>query len=194
MKTRTVVLLVLLLCGGLSLVAVALCGGAFFFLYKNADASVSPRIDALFAKIDDGTFGDAYLTDTSLEFRERVSQEQWDQIGLVVKQRLGRLKSKSMSQFNARQLNATATIDAVYNASFAKGSGTISVRYRSIGGQWLLDRFYVQSPLLDDISAQQKCPHCGELTPASAKFCANCGKSLKTAKSDHPAERKGKPK
>lgn len=193
MKTRSVVLLVLLICGGLFLVTVVLCGGAAYLFYKNADASVSPRVDALFAKIDNGTFGEAYKTETSPEFRESVSKRQWDQIGLVVKERLGRLQSKSMRQFNAKQINANTVMDVVYDATFAKGSGTISVKYRFVNGQWLLDGFFVKSPTLNDLALQQKCPHCGELTAADAKYCANCGKPLEDAKPIVPAEKKSKP-
>ncbi len=97
-----------------------------------------------------------------------------------------------MTQFNANQVNATTTIDAAYNGVFEKGSGTISVQYRSVNGQWLLNAFCVTSPLLDNVVLSQKCPHCGHLNPASAKFCANCGKPLKDAKAARPAATKHK--
>jgi zinc-ribbon domain len=97
-----------------------------------------------------------------------------------------------MSQFNASQFNATTTIDAAYNAVFEKGHGTISVEYRTVSGQWLLNSFYVNSPLLSEPALTQKCPYCGHLNPASAKFCENCGKPLKKAKAVPAAPTKHK--
>jgi hypothetical protein len=90
-----------------------------------------------------------------------------------------------MRQFNANQFNTTTTMSVVYDATFAKGSGTISVQYSAVSGEWRLDALYVKSPVLDVIL--QKCPHCGELTPASAKFCTNCGKPMKDGKGDKAA-------
>ena len=158
MKTSTIVLLVLLGCGGLFLVMVVLCAGSAFYAYKQTDVNVSPKVDALFAKIDNGTFGETYLTETTPELRAIVSKEKWEQIGLTVKARLGRLKSKSMSRFNASQFNTTTTIDAVYDASFEKGAGTISVRYQSVNGQLLLNSFFVKSPVLDDVRVDAEVP------------------------------------
>ena len=82
MKTRSLVLLIVLGCGGLFAVMVAICAGAFFFAFKSTDAAVSPKVNALFAKIDDGTFGGAYATETSPELRAALSKEKWEQIGL----------------------------------------------------------------------------------------------------------------
>ncbi len=148
MKARTIVLLVLLGCGGLLVAMVALCAGVLFFAYKTTDASVAPNVDALFAKIDNGTFGETYLTETTPELRAGVSKEKWEQIGLAVKTRLGRLQSKSMTKFNVKQVNADTVFDAGYDAAFEKGAGTISVKYKNVNGQWPLDKFSVDSPLL----------------------------------------------
>jgi hypothetical protein len=194
MKTSTAVLLVLLGCGGLFVLIVALCAGGFFFAQNRINAAIEPKVDALFAKIDNGTFGEAYMTETTPRLREAISKEKWAEIGLVINQRLGHLRSKSMRQFSANQVNAITTIDAVYDGSFEKGSGTITVRYTRVAENLLLEGFHVRSPLLDVATLQQECPHCGELTPASAKFCAKCGKALKDDKPAPPAATKGKSK
>jgi hypothetical protein len=192
MKTSTIVLLVLLGCGGLFVVMIALCAGVFFFAQNRTSAAISPKIDALFAKTDDGTFGETYMTETTPALRANISKEKWAEIGLVVKQRLGRLQSKTMKQFSANQFNATTTIDAVYDASFQKGSGTISVRYTGVAGHLLLEAFYIRSPVLDNAALRQECQYCGELTSASAKFCANCGKAMKNGKPARPAGAKSR--
>ena len=61
----------------LSVAAIAACAGFFFFAFKDMDAAVSPKIDALFAAIDDGTFGDTYGTETTPELRAATSQKEW---------------------------------------------------------------------------------------------------------------------
>jgi hypothetical protein len=148
MKTKTIVITVILGCCGLFVVAVAVCGGAFYFIYKNADADVSPQIDRLFAAIDNGTFGDAYLTDTTPEMRAVVSKEKWEQIGKAVKSRLGRLQSKTLTQFNAKYLNADSFLSVAYSATFNKGNGQIRAQFKSVNSQWRLLSIYIDSPLL----------------------------------------------
>ena len=75
MKTRTIVIGIILGCGGLFVVMVAACAGLLFLGFRTTDAAFSPKIDALFAAIDNGTFKDAYYaTQTTPEYREGVSQ------------------------------------------------------------------------------------------------------------------------
>jgi hypothetical protein len=193
MKSRKPLVVIGLACGGGFLV-LAICAGGLYWLYKTADSAVSSKIDALFAMIDNGTFGEAYQTETSPELQKVVSREKWQQIGRVVKQRLGRLCSKSLTQFNVAQFNLSATIKVVYDASFEKGPGTISAQFRTIRGEWRVDSLYVNSSLLVEDAMPHKCSHCGAANPQSAKFCNDCGKPLKEAEPARPAASSAKSK
>lgn len=193
MRTRTIVIGIILACGGLSVIVIAACAGFFFFTFRNMDAAVSPKIDALFAAIDNGTFGDTYATETAPELRQATTRKEWEQLGLAIKTRLGSLKAKKLIQFNIQQFNADRCADVVYSATFEKGSGDIRTRFKSINGEWRLVGFRVNSPeFLKDLSTTA-CPHCGEACPATAKFCPKCGKPLKDHGENKPVSKNDGP-
>ncbi len=178
MKTSTLLILIFTACGGLAVVLIAACAGAFFFLTKNVEADVSPRVDALFAAIDRGTFGATYLTETTPELRKAVSRKEYEDLGRAIKTHLGPLRSKTLTRWNAQQFNAESYVDAAYTGSFEKGSGAISTRFKKVDGQWRLLSFLVTSNAFFTDVATEKCPYCGELNPPGAKFCSSCGKPL----------------
>jgi zinc-ribbon domain/Protein of unknown function (DUF4019) len=184
MKTKTIVILVLSACGTLFIAAIASCAGFFFLTFRNMDATLSPTIDELFAAIDNETFAETYDTHTTAELQQTVTREQYAELGLTIKTRLGSLESKSLRQFNVRQINANRYADVVYNATFENGSGTISGRFKKNGDRWLVVSFHVDSPEFQKDLATGKCPHCGEPHTSNARFCPICGKPLTN---DQPA-------
>ncbi len=178
MKTRTVAI-VILLAGGLGfLTIIAACAGFLFLTYRNLDAEVSPKIDAIFAAIDNGTFGETYSTETAPELRETATLEEYRQLGTMFKTNLGALVSKKLVHFNVQQHNADRYADVTYSATFERGAGTIRTRLKKVESEWLLVALHVDSPALLKLAPTSKCPHCGETHPASAKFCPNCGKAV----------------
>ena len=52
------------------------------------DHEIGP--DALFSRIEDGTFGETYATETAPELRQVATQEQYERIGQTIRTRLGR--------------------------------------------------------------------------------------------------------
>jgi hypothetical protein len=178
MKTKSIVIIIVSACGVLLITAIALCAGFYFLAFRNMDATLSPTIDELFSAIDNGTFAETYDTHTSSELKKAVTREQYEEIGLMIKTRLGSLKSKSLRQFNVRQINANRYADVAYNANFEDGSGTFSGRFIKDGERWLVVSFYVNSPEFQKDLATGKCPHCGEPHSSNAKFCPKCGKPL----------------
>jgi len=178
MKTKTIVIVVVSACGALFIAAVASCAGFFFLTFRNMDTTLSPTIDELFAAIDNETFANTYDTHTTTELQQTVTRQQYGELGLTIKTRLGSLKSKSLRQFNVRQFNANRYADVVYNATFENGSGTISGRFKKDGDRWLVVSFRVNSPEFQKDLATGKCPYCGEPHTSNAKFCPKCGKPL----------------
>src|SRR6188508_2158724 len=100
MKARSIIALVVLLAGGLLLSVIALCGGSLYFAYRQMDTSISAVIDELFVAIDNDKFAETYDTHTTPELQKVASREQYAQLGKMIKTRLGKLKSKSMTRFN----------------------------------------------------------------------------------------------
>jgi hypothetical protein len=175
-------LFVLLGCGGVALLILLGCGGLIVYTamnFKNFDKEVSPAVDKLFAAAASGDFGSTYEADTSAEFKQATTKEQYEQLGATIGTRLGELKSKSLNSFHVSQQNADRYIDVKYAGTFEKGSGTISARFKKDGERWVLVHFNVNSPALLGEALTAKCPHCGEATAASAKFCPKCGKPIK---------------
>jgi len=157
---------------------IAACGGLLFLGYNTANKSVGPEIDRLFAAIDDGTFPQTYETATTQEFRSATSKDQYADIGKAVSTRLGRLKSKSLKNFNMRQHNADSYVDVVYDAQFEKGTGQILAKMKREKGQLKLVNFRVNSPIFTQDIATAKCPKCGAPHASSARFCPSCGAQL----------------
>jgi hypothetical protein len=179
MKSRTLVILIILICGGITLAAIAVCAGFFFFFSQNVESTLSPKIDALFAHIDKGTFGKNYFVETTPEFQSVTSKKDYEKLGVIIKSNLGRLKSKTLQQYNAQQFTTNSFVEVIYSATFEKGEGTIRVRFKKVNGDWRLLNFFVNSPAFVKNIATQSCPHCRESCQAEAKFCPSCGKAMK---------------
>lgn len=102
-KGKTVAL-VLGALAGFVVLAVGLCGGLLFMGFKNADATVSPRVDSMFTAIHACAFAGTYETHLSDELRNTTTQDEYVAIGDAIRLRLGELKSKSLQSFKMRQL------------------------------------------------------------------------------------------
>jgi hypothetical protein len=178
MKAIKILLIVGVALGGLFLVAIVLCAGGLFYSFREMDAAISPRVDELFAAIEAETFAQTYDTHTSAELRNVSSREQYGQIGSTIKTRLGALQSKQLVRFNVRVLNGARVADVVYSGKFEHGAGTISVKMKKEGEQWVFVGFNVNSPEFNKDLATGKCPHCGQPHSSGAKFCSKCGKPL----------------
>ena len=147
--------IVLVGCAGFGVLLIAGCAGLLFVGFRNTDAAVSPRVDAMFRAIERGEFADTYETATTEEFRSVTTKQQYAAIGEAISTNLGRLKSKSLQGFNMQQVNADSFVDATYGAEFEKGSGTILARMKKEGESWKFVSFRVNSPLfLQDASKQ----------------------------------------
>src|SRR6266481_3788162 len=149
MSNSKIFAIVLATCGVLGIVLIVSCAGVGFYAFRSANSSVGPEIDRLLAAIDSDTFAQTYDTDTTAEFRQETSRQQYDDIGKAVRIRLGRLKTKSLTSFNIRQLNAESYLDVAYSASFEKGKGTISAKMTKEAGEWKLVAFRVASPAFE---------------------------------------------
>lgn len=173
-KGKTVAI-VLVACAGLGVLLIGTCAGLLFVGFKNADAAVSPRIDLIFEAIDQGRFAETYDTETTQEFRDLTTKEQYAALGDSIAARLGALKSKTMLSFNMQQFNSSSFIDVTYNAVFENGTGTIFAKLKKENGVWKFVGFRVNSPVFDQDIATTKCESCGEPHTANAKFCPSCG-------------------
>lgn len=175
MSTRRTIAIVLGLCGGIGVLLIGSCAGLVYVNFKNTDAMVSPRIDAMFTAIERNTFADTYDNETSNELRDVVSKEQYESMGNAIALRLGKLKSKTIRGFNMRQRNAESYVDVTYDATFEKGNGTVTARLKKQGGDWKFISFRVNSPVFEQDIATQKCPSCNQPHASNAKFCPSCG-------------------
>ncbi len=178
MSTGKTVAIILGVCGGIGVLIIGSCGGLFYVGFKNADATVSPHIDAMFTAIENHTFADTYDNETCKELRDVVSKERYASLGNAVALRLGKFKTKTIRGFNMRQHNAESYVDVTYNATFEKGNGTVNAKLKKQGGEWKFLNFRVNSPVFEQDVATQKCPSCNEPHASNAKFCPSCGKQF----------------
>lgn len=184
MKTRTIVIGVVAACAVLALTAFASCAGLLYFSFRNMDASVSPVIDELFAAMEGDSFGSTYGKLMSEEYRQATTLEQHEAIGRTIHVRLGRLKSKSIRQFQIRGTPSGTYATVAYAATFEKGSCTISAQLKKVGEKWQIVGINANSSELQKGMVAALCRHCGEPHTADAKFCPKCGKLLAKEKED----------
>lgn len=178
MKTRTIAIVAVIVCMTLTLGGMAACAGFLFVSYRNLDAEASPRIDEVFAAMGTDSYSGTYDTHMSAEFQNSTPREKYLDIGRIIQARLGKLKSKSLRQFNVRSMPSGTYATVAYLATFEKGTGTINASIKKEGGKWLIVGFNVNSSELQKDMVTAICPHCGEPHTANAKFCPKCGKSL----------------
>ncbi|MGO8753273.1 MAG: DUF4019 domain-containing protein [Thermoguttaceae bacterium] len=160
------------------MVAIAACVWVFFFAFRNTDAAVSAKVDAIFAAIQIGTFDEVYTRESAPELRQSITPKEWRQLGLTIQTYLGHLNSKKRSHYYVQQANSDRYVDVTYSATFEKGAGEIRTCFKNIDGEWRLAGFKVTSRELLKSWATIACPHCGETCPESAKFCPKCGKPV----------------
>lgn len=177
-KTIAIILGALSGCGAIML---GLCGGLLYMGFRNADKTVSPRVDAMFAAIEAGSFADTYETHTTEELRDAASRDEYTALGNAIALRLGELESKSLRGFKMRQFNASSYIDVTYAADFEKGSGTIVAQLKKEGDAWKFVTFRVNSPVFNQDLATVACSVCGEPHSADARFCPSCGAEIDAA-------------
>lgn len=182
-KGKTIAI-ILAACAGFGLLLVVSCAGLLFMGFKNTDANISPRIDAMFSAIENDTFAETYETETTQDLRNAATKEQYEALGNAIAVRLGALQSKSLRGFNMRQLNAASYVDVTYNAAFEKGNGTIVAKLKNQGGKWKFVTFRVNSPVFEQDIATATCSSCGEPHSANARFCPSCGAGVTSAGTD----------
>jgi hypothetical protein len=146
--------------------------------YRQADTIVSPKIDLMFDAINDGVKDDTYNTLLSNEFRSNSTPEQYETLQRTLSEKLGPLKSKKVKSFNFKFSNGINSVDAVYDATFEKGNGTIRITLIKQNDDWKVYGFFVNSPIFDDILPTEICSSCGAAHQVDAKFCPSCGVQL----------------
>ena len=178
MRTRTIVIGIILGCGGLFVVAIVACAGHFFLGFRNTDAAFSPKIDALFAAIDNGTFKDMYATETTPELKKAATREEWEQLGLLI-------KTPWPPQGQDAHAVRRSTVECRHVCrcyvlrDIERETREISTaRLRSVDGEWRLVVFRVKFSRVPHGLVHHSVSHCGEPCPKSAKFCPKCGKFL----------------
>ena len=178
MSTGKSVALILGLCGGAGLLLIAICGGLLYSGYRDADASISPKIDAMFVAIANDHFANSYASDTTPELKKVVTEEQFVELGKAINLRLGKLETKTRRGFKTRYQIGESYADVTYAAVFEKGEGTITATLKKHNGDWKFAGFRVNSPVFEQDIASQKCPSCGQHHASTAKFCPSCGAAL----------------
>jgi hypothetical protein len=173
-KTKTLIL-IFTACAGVGVLVIGSCAGLLYSGYKNTEAAISPRIDSMFAAMDNQSFSATYETETTQELRNVVSKEQYSALGDTIQTRLGRMNSKSLQGFKMQKSTNGAFIDVSYQAKFESGDGTILARLKKEGSEWKFVNFRVNSPLFLQDIATTKCASCGKAHAANAKFCPSCG-------------------
>jgi len=186
MQTKTIVIGVLALCALLAAAVVASCAGVMYFSFRDLNTNLAPAIDEFFAETEGDSFEKTYDTLMADEYRAAATRKQHEQMGRTVRIRLGRLKTKSMQQFQVRSTPSGTYANVVYSATFEKGTGQISAQLRKVGDKWLIVGIRLNSNEMQKGMVVSTCPHCNEPLTENVKFCPKCGKPQ--AKEEEKAE------
>ena len=176
MQTKTIVIGVLSLCALLAVVVIASCAGLMYFSFRDLNANVAPAIEELFAEAEGDSFGKTYDTLMADEYRATTTLAKHEQVGQTVRIRLGRLKSKSMQQFQVRGTPSGTYANVVYNATFEKGTCRVAAQLKKVGDKWLIVGINLNSNEMQKGLIVGTCLHCNEPLTENVKFCPKCGK------------------
>ncbi len=175
-------------CLGVAVLLVAVLAGLFYYGFKSTDATISPKIDLIFATIENGTFTETYETETTQALRAATTREQYEAIGNSISFRLGKLRSKSLQSFKVQQHNAQTFLEVSYGAVFEKGPGTILAKFEKLEGSWKVLTFRVKSKLFDQAPLTRSCPECGAACTDDASFCPACGSKFEAEEESDQSE------
>jgi hypothetical protein len=172
--------LVLSGCAVVFVMMVAACGGLMYFGFRQVtgEGEVALEFDHLFEEIAEGRAAEFYRDRGSAELKRATSEADFVGFCQNLNERLGKLRSKTMSGFFVQTRNLTTQVDATYNCQFERGQATVRTGFKHDNGRWLLNSFHVESPELPKGTVRENCPHCGEPHEPGAKYCPNCGKEL----------------
>jgi predicted RNA-binding Zn-ribbon protein involved in translation (DUF1610 family) len=176
-------------CAVVFVMMVAACGGLMYFGFRQVtgEGEVAVEFDQLFEEIAEGRGAEFYRARGSAELKRTTREAEFVSFCQNLNERLGKLRSKTMSGFFVRTQNLTTYVDAAYKGQFERGEATVKTGFKHDNGQWLLNSFHVESPELLKGTVRDKCPHCGEPYEPGAKFCPHCGKEL-VNRSDQTSE------
>jgi len=103
--------------------------------------------DAFIAAVDEKRDDDAWAA-TAPAFRGTTTREKFGDFAQLVRDVVGRLKSKTLVGFNTRTvLGGDAVAALSWSAKFEKGDGTIQIDVVSLDGAWKIQKWNVNSPL-----------------------------------------------
>jgi hypothetical protein len=162
---------------------IAACGGLLYFGFQqvSGEGEVAVEVDRLFEDIAQGNAAEYYRSRSSNELKSAASEQEFVGLCQTIDERLGKLRSKTVSGFNVRNHNLTNYVDAVYTCQFERGKASVKSGFKHQNGQWLLQSFHIDSPELIKATVRKKCPNCGKLYEPTSKFCRHCGKELPQA-------------
>ena len=149
---------------------VVLIGGAIFALMYAGNKAADPAITAYLERVERGELAEAYA-EMHPAFKEKMTEEQFQNFARGVASALGAFKSKSMRGVNINSLNSVTTTVARYAMTYEKGQATGT--FTLMGGK--LAGVFIQSPLIEQ---SLKCPYCGANLKEFGKFCPSCGKQI----------------
>jgi hypothetical protein len=167
-------------CAVVGRILFAACGGLIYFGLRQVtgEGEVAVEVDRLFQDIAEGRAAEFYRDRGSDELKRVTSEQDFVSFADTVNEKLGRLRSKTMSGFSINNRNLTNYVDAVYDCQFERGKASVKTSFKQENGRWLLLGYHVDSPELLKGNVREKCPHCGKPYAAGAKFCPHCGKEL----------------
>ncbi len=150
----------------------------FGFRQVTGEGEVAVEVDRLFEEISQGRAAEFYRNSSSAELKRATSEQEFVDFSQKINEQLGKLQSKTVSNFSVRNQNLTNYVDAIYDCEFELGKASVKTRFKHENDQWLLHSFFVNSPKLLKGAVREKCPNCGQLYERGATFCPHCGKKL----------------
>lgn len=173
MSTGKIIGLIVGVCLIVGLLFIGACGAIIFKGYKSSDTDVGPLVDEFFNGVERGDLGPTFQEIATEAEKAKIDPAQVSSYGETLALRLGKLESKSLTNFHMSINNGVSMRKLTYNATFEKAEGTINVEAEKEGGEWRIRFINVKSPAL--VPTYATCSSCGKSHPKDAQFCPACG-------------------
>ena len=151
-------------------------GGVVFFGYLFRERQkVVPRCEKYLDAVERGDYKAAYRL-ISGRWRAAQTYDEYVKLEKTFRKALGKHRARTVVRFEVRADTGGTVGLVVFDAEFENGECEIIFTMAKEDDNWRVQAVRYNSPALLQLF---ECPHCGTTQKEVAKFCSDCGKTMK---------------